>query len=337
MLTDSFGRTLDYLRVSVTDRCNFRCVFCMPQEGVEWKPHEAMLSFEEFLRVCRIMARLGIRKIKVTGGEPLVRRGTAAFIEKLKAIPGIEKITLTTNGFLLGEYLDEAETLAPGSLPDSVNISLDALDPERFRQLTRDAQHRPDEILPYVDRLLEKKVTVKINCVPVRGFNGEELVPLAALAKDRYIAVRFIELMPLGSASDMKPIPGKETAMLIEKAYGSLTSFTGMQGNGPAVYYSLPGFTGKIGFINAVTHGFCESCNRLRLTSEGFLKLCLSHDLGLDVRALLRTGADDSEIERAITGIAAIKPQFHSLSGVYGAGPANIKNKHSGGMSTIGG
>jgi len=309
----------------------------MPQEGVEWKPHNAMLSFEEFLRVCRIMAKLGIRKIKVTGGEPLVRRGTASFLKDLRAIPEIEKITLTTNGFLLGAYLDEAETMAPGSLPNSVNISLDALDAGRFMRITRDAKHKPDEILPFMDRLLGKKITVKINCVPARGLNEEEIIPLAALAKDRNIAVRFIELMPLGSAADMKPIPGGEVASLLEKAYGSLTPFTGIESNGPAVYYSLPGFTGKVGFINAVTHGFCESCNRLRLTSEGFLKPCLSYDLGLDLRALLRSGASDSEIERAINETVARKPSFHSLSGIYGADQAGIDNQHTDGMSTIGG
>jgi len=309
----------------------------MPQEGVQWKPHESVLSFEEFLRVCRIMAELGIRKVKVTGGEPLVRRGTASFIKDLREIPGIEKITLTTNGFLLGAYLDEVEILAPDSLPNSINISLDALDPERFRRMTRDTQHRPDEILAHVDRLLEKKITVKINCVPTRGYNEEEIVPLAALSKDRNIAVRFIELMPLGSAADMKPVPGGETAALLEKAYGSLTPYSGIQGNGPAVYYELPGFIGKIGFINAVSHGFCESCNRLRLTSEGFLKPCLSHDLGLDLRALLRSGASDVELERAILETAARKPRFHTLSGVYGAEPAEIQGQHSGGMFGIGG
>ena len=333
MLIDPFGRTLDYIRVSVTDRCNFRCVYCMPPEGVEWKPHDAMLSFEEFLRLCRIMAELGIRKIKVTGGEPLVRRGVASFIKNLKTLPGIEKVTLTTNGFLLGAYLDEAETLVPGALPDGVNISLDALDPERFGRITRHDGAGPAGIFPLLDRLLEKQIPVKINCVPVRGFNEEEILPLAALARDRNIAVRFIELMPMGSAADLEPVPGGEIASLLEKAYGSLTPFTGVQGNGPAVYYDLPGFTGKIGFINPVSHGFCESCNRLRLTSEGFLKPCLSYDTGFGFRELLRSGASDSEIARAITETVAKKPRFHTFSEVYGAPLTG----HSGGMYGIGG
>ena len=337
MIRDSFGRTLDYLRVSVTDRCNFRCVYCMPPEGVQWKPHEAMLSFEEILRLCRIMAELGIRKIKITGGEPLVRRGTAGFLKNLKALLGIEKVTLTTNGTLLGAFLDEAETL--GILPDGVNISMDALDKKRFSNLTRMENIEPGEILRHMDRLLDKGIPVKINCVPVLGYNEEDILPIAALAKQKNIAVRFIELMPLGSAAVLKSIPGSEIAEVLEKAYGRLTPFPGVQGceaslgNGPALYYSLQGFAGKIGFINAVSHGFCESCNRMRLTSEGYLKLCLSSDLGVDLKTPLRSGAPDAELARAITEAAAKKPAFHTLSKVYGAAPAG----HPDGMSGIGG
>jgi cyclic pyranopterin phosphate synthase len=296
-----------------------------------------MLTFEEILRLCGIMAEMGIRKIKVTGGEPLIHRGMASFLKNLKALPGIESVTLTTNGFLLGQYLGEAEALAPGSLPDGVNISLDALDQERFKRITRKDGVSPIEIFPFVDRLLKKQIPVKINCVPVRGFNEEEITPIAGLAKDRNIAVRFIELMPLSSAAGLKPITGKETAAFLEEAYGSLTPFFGVLGSGPAVYYSLPGFTGKIGFINPLSDGFCESCNRLRLTPEGLLKPCLSAGLNLDLRALLRSGAADSEIIRAITGIIAKKPHFHTFSGIYGASPAEIEGRHPGGMFRIGG
>ena len=298
----------------------------MPPEGVPWKPHETMLSFEEIIRIVRIMAELGIRKIKVTGGEPLVRRGVAAFIKTLKALPIIESVTLTTNGLLLGSYMKEAETLSPYSLPDGINISLDALDPQRFRRITRHEETGPEEILHFIDRLLEKGIKVKLNCVPVRSFNEEEIVPLAALARDKEIAVRFIELMPLGSAAALEPIPGKEIEALLEKTFGPLTPFSGICGNGPAVYYCLPGFNGKIGFINAITHGFCGSCNRLRLTSEGFLKLCLSNDLGLDLRELLRSGASGGELSLAITEAAAKKPGSHTFS-----------EAHNGEMSSIGG
>jgi cyclic pyranopterin phosphate synthase len=281
------------------------------------------------------MAELGIRKIRVTGGEPLVRRGLSAFIKKLKALEGIEKVTLTTNGFLLGNYLDEAETLGSDSLPDGINISLDAINPESFRRITRQDSISPVNILMFMDRLLEKGIVVKINCVPVHSYNEEEILPLAALAKDKNIVVRFIELMPLGSAAELKPVPGSEVVLLLRNAYGTLTPFYGLGGSGPAVYYSLPGFAGKIGFINAVSHGFCESCNRLRLSSEGFLKLCLSDELGLDLRKPLRAGASDRELAQVITEAAAKKPRFHNLSEVYGTHPA--KGQHPDGMSGIGG
>jgi len=333
MLIDSFGRVIDYLRVSVTDRCNLRCVYCMPEGGVEWKPHDSMLSFEEILRLCRIMAGLGIKKIKLTGGEPLVRRGFASFLKNLRGIPGIEKVTLTTNGLLLGAYLDEAEKLLPGSLPDGVNISLDALDSARHARITRLPEPRPADVLRHVDRLIAMKVAVKINCVPVSGFNEEEIVPIAALARDKNISVRFIELMPLGAAADLKPVSGGETAALLEEAYGKLTLLPDVHGNGPAVYYSLPGFTGTIGFINPVSHGFCETCNRLRLSSEGRLKPCLSADLALDLKTLLRSGAPDADLIKEINAAVAQKPQFHTFSQIYGA----EEEEHPDGMSVIGG
>ncbi|MCL1928303.1 MAG: GTP 3',8-cyclase MoaA [Treponema sp.] len=331
MLKDSFGRTLDYLRVSVTDRCNLRCVYCMPPEGVEWKPHETVLSFEDFLRICRIMTELGIRKIKVTGGEPLVRRGVASFIKNLKKFPGIDKVTLTTNGLLLGAYLDEAEAM--GALPDGINISLDALNPERSKQISRNGNTVLQEISPLLDRMLKKNITVKINCVPIRNNNEEEILPITALAKDKNIAVRFIELMPLGFAAALEPVPGGEIAALLEKSYGALTPYSGVSGNGPAVYYKLPGLAGTIGFINAISRGFCETCSRLRLTSVGFLKLCLSDDLGMDLKELLRAGVSDNELAQAITEISIKKPRYHNLSEVYCVRPS----EHPDGMSEIGG
>ena len=332
-MIDSYNRKLDYLRVSITDRCNLRCVFCMPSCGVEWKPHDSMLTFEEILRTVRIMAELGVRKIKVTGGEPLLRKGTASFLGKLKATAGIEKVTLTTNGLLLDKYLEEAETLGQASLPDGVNISLDALNPERFSRITRADKLSPVNVLASIDRLHEKQVLVKVNCVPIRGLNEEDIVPLAALARGKKIVVRFIELMPLGSAVDYKPVSGSETAGIIEKAFGTLEPFFGIESNGPAVYYSLPGFAGKIGFINPISHGFCESCNRLRLTSEGSLKLCLSSSLEFNLRDLLRSGISDAELANNIVEFVAKKPRVHTLSGVYG----EHEEHKTGGMFEIGG
>jgi len=344
MLIDSFGRTLDYLRISITDRCNLRCLYCMPPEGVEWKPHEKILTFEEIIRIVKILADLGICNLKVTGGEPLLRKGTPSFLKQLKTITGIKKVTLTTNGILLGAYLDEIDKISVDALPDSINISLDALNSEIYKRITRFPQQelnascgknlysQPQMLLPQIDRLLEKQITVKINCVPIRSVNDEEILPIASLAKDKNLIIRFIELMPFGSASMYQPVTGKETAALIEKTFGALTPFDDVTGSGPALYYSLKDFKGKIGFINAVTHGFCENCNRLRLTSEGFLKLCLSNDTGVDLREPLRSGVNDEEITGIIKNIAEKKPKSHSLSEIYGE-----SKTHPDGLSKIGG
>ena len=353
MLIDSYGRTLDYLRVSITDRCNLRCVYCMPPDGVEWKPHESLLSFEELLRLCQIMAELGIRKIKVSGGEPLVRKGAAFFIKSLKGIPGIASVTLTTNGLLLGKYLDEANSLPPDSLPDAVNISLDALDPELYKKITRSAGPEgtaasghllsdqrgspPGDVLLQIDRLLEKQINVKINCVPVRGLNESEILPLLALAKNMNIAVRFIELMPLGSAFNYNFISGGEIMALIEKKFGALEPYSGILGNGPAKYYSIPGFFGKVGFISPLSHSFCETCNRLRLTSSGLLKLCLGDDTGTDLKAMLRSGSSSEEISGAIIKAAAGKPCSHKFLETANLPPADIKKPETGGMFETGG
>jgi cyclic pyranopterin phosphate synthase len=298
----------------------------MPRGGVPWIPHDSILTFEEILKIVKIMANLGVRYIKVTGGEPLLRRGTAAFLKKLKNITGIESVTLTTNGVLLGEYLNQVSALGKDALPDGVNISLDALDRERYKQITRYENADMLKIVPVIDNLLEKKITVKINCVPVHSVNEEEILPITSLAKDKNIIVRFIELMPLGSASEFQFVSGKDAAKKIEKAFGILEKFDGIKGRGPAVYYNLPGFVGMVGFIDAVSRGFCETCNRLRLTSEGFLKLCLFSDLGLDLREQIRAGVSDEKLSCLITELAAKKPQVHSFL-----------EKHPKGMSAIGG
>ena len=314
MLIDPFGRKLDYLRVSVTDRCNLRCLYCMPPEGVAWKSHNDILTFEEIIRIVKLMSGLGIKYVKVTGGEPLLRRGTPSFLKELKTIPGIEKVTLTTNGLLLGAYLDDAQTAGQDFMPDGINISLDALDSGQYKRITRCEDAKPKIILPLIDRLLARQITVKINCVPVRNVNEQEIISFAALAKDKNIVIRFIELMPIGSASNLQPVSGTEVAAQIEKAFGALSPFDGITSSGPALYYSLAGFTGKLGFINAVTHGFCETCNRLRLTSDGLLKLCLSSNISFDLKKLIRNGAGDNDLAKAITELVAKKPRLHVFS-----------------------
>ncbi|MDR1929057.1 MAG: GTP 3',8-cyclase MoaA [Treponema sp.] len=327
-LRDSRGRLIDYLRVSVTDRCNLRCAYCMSEEGIAWKPHGDMLSFEELLRCCRVTAALGIRKVKVTGGEPLVRRGTAGFIAALKAVPGIKQVTLTSNGILLGEELGR---LAAAGL-DGVNISLDTLDGETFRRLTR--RDGLDKTLRAVEGAWAAGLKVKINCVPLRGINDHELAAIAALAKDRPLAVRFIELMPLGNAEGFRPVAGEEAAAALEGRYGKLTPFAGKPGNGPAVYYTLEGFAGIVGFINPLSRGFCETCNRMRLSSQGILKPCLAGEVCLDLRALLRSGADDGALRQAVLEAAARKPAGHHFSGLCGKAGERCRDQE---MFRIGG
>jgi cyclic pyranopterin phosphate synthase len=320
-VVDPFGRTLDYLRVSVTDRCNLRCIYCMPPEGVEWKPHEAVLRFEEILRLCGIFAALGFRKIKVTGGEPLVRRGVFPFIGRLKAIPGIEQVTLTTNGLLLASRLKEAA----GTLPDAVNISLDTVDRERFRKIT--LREGLDHVFGAIDALLARNIPVKINCVPILGLNEEDILPLAALAKEKNLTLRFIELMPM-TAGTLMAVPRPKVFAALEKALGPLRPFPGRLGNGPARYYTAPGLPGKIGFISPISRGFCGACNRLRLSSRGFLKPCLASREGRSLRDLLRGGASDGDLMEAIEEEVSRKPRAHGFS---------FPHAPPGGMFRIGG
>ncbi|GHT65487.1 GTP 3',8-cyclase [Spirochaetia bacterium] len=272
-------------------------------------PHDDVIRFEEIIRICRIMAVMGIRNIKVTGGEPLARRGAADLVRGVKALPGIEKVTMTTNGVLLGEYLD---ALIDAGL-DAVNISLDSMDEDNFNRITR--KENPGQILFAINRARDLGLPIKINCVPLRGVNEGDITKLAGLAKNSNIAVRFIELMPLGTAVALRPVPADEVMALLEGEYGSLSPSAAKLGNGPAVYYTLPGFEGHIGFISALSHGFCESCNRLRLTAAGFLKPCLSGDMGLDLRSLLRSGVSDKGIEKAIAELVSRKPAHHSFGG----------------------
>jgi cyclic pyranopterin phosphate synthase len=319
---------VDYLRVSVTDRCNLRCIYCMPEEGVGWKPHEEVLSFEELFRCCRVMAAMGIQKVKVTGGEPLVRRGTVEFIAALKALPGIREVTLTTNGLLLE---GELEGLTAAAL-DGVNVSLDSLDEEAFRRITR--RSGLGGILRAVWRAAAAGLRVKVNCVPLRGINDHELAAIAGLARDQAAAVRFIELMPLGAASSYEGLTGEETAALLERRYGKLIPFAGRLGNGPARYYTLEGFAGTIGFINPLSRCFCESCNRFRLSSQGILTPCLSSSLAADLRSLLRSGAEDGALRQAVLDIAARKPERHTFLAPAGTAEAEARPRE---MFRIGG
>lgn len=304
-MLDRCKREIDYLRISVTDRCNLRCVYCMPEDGVADCSHSAILRYEEIVRLARIFAALGVSKIKLTGGEPLVRKGLAGLVEQLRGVEGITSVTLTTNGVLLREQLPDL--LSAGL--SGVNISLDTLDPGRFAALTRRDQ------LPRVLEGLEAALAadglnVKLNCVPTAE-NREDWVPLAALARDSRLAVRFIELMPVGLGAQLERQDEAQVRGVLEEAFGPLAPVEGPYGNGPCRYCAPEGFTGSIGFISALSHTFCRRCNRVRLTSEGFLKTCLQYDTGVALRPLLEQGADDEALRRAILDAVRDKPAHH--------------------------
>lgn len=305
-MIDQFGRTIDYVRISVTDRCNLRCTYCMPTEGVEEFQCKDILSYEEMIRLCRIFASLGIKKIKITGGEPLVRLNVCKLIAAIKAIKGIEQVTITTNGVLLEAM---AEELICSGI-DSINISLDTVKRENFKQLTR--RDHLDEVMRGIDKLVRMQYKkIKINCVPIEEVNGDQIAQIASLAKEYPIAVRFIELMPIGMATDYTAIDKENLLQSLHKAYGELIPWNGNLGNGPAKYFSVRGFKGKIGFIEALHHKFCDQCNRVRLTSNGFLKLCLQYDMGIDLRKVLRSNADDAYIQKIIEKNIILKPREH--------------------------
>ena len=302
---DSTRRDIHYLRLSVTDLCNLRCRYCMP-DGVEKLEREAVLTYEEFLRLAALFAQCGIDTVRVTGGEPLVRKNVAQLVAGLKAIPGIRKVTMTTNGILLAQQLPAL--LAAGL--DSVNISLDTLRPEVFRQIT--ARDDFSAVQAGLQAALESGIPVKLNCVPQAGVNEGELEDLAALAENRPLQVRFIEMMPIGYGAAMPCISGPELRQRFAHRWPKLQPLAEADfGDGPAVYYTVPGWQGSIGFIAAVHGKFCASCNRVRLTSQGFLRPCLASEAGCDLRALLRSGADDAQLLAAIRETIWAKPREH--------------------------
>jgi cyclic pyranopterin phosphate synthase len=314
-MKDSFGRIIDYMRVSVTDRCNLRCQYCMPQ-ALPWVPHADILRYEEFLLVCRAAASLGLRAVRVTGGEPLVRKGCVDFLARLKEVPGIERVTLTTNGLLLAPCLPE---LARMRL-DGVNISLNTLRQETYRRLS--GVDGLETVLAALKEALAAGLRVKINCVPMLGVNDGEITALAGLAAQAPVDVRFIELMPIGGGRAFTGLPGEAVLARLSAQYPDLSPAAATEsgesgesrenrGFGPARYYAAQGLLGRIGLITALSQHFCGECNRVRLTSQGFLQLCLYHQEGVDLRRLLRQGAGWQDLAVAIREGIGRKPESH--------------------------
>lgn len=321
-MIDGFGRAIDYLRISVTDRCNLRCVYCMPPQGVEWIEHGDMLSYEEIIRLCRCFAQVGIRRVRLTGGEPLARRDLHRLVAGIRAIPGMDSVALTTNGVLLKEQL-------PGLLAaglTAVNLSLDTLDRAQYAAITRQ-DVLPQALEGLYAALDAPGLRVKLNCVPM-GDNDGQLVPLAGLAREQNLAVRFIELMPIGLGGELPRRTEAEVRTILESALGPMTPCGGVFGAGPGHYFTLPGFQGKIGFISAMTHQFCDGCNRVRLTATGFLKTCLQYETGADLRILLRDGSKDEALLETIRTAIRQKPSRHHFNDQTGRQGDERHNMH---------
>jgi len=313
-LSDSFQRPINYLRVSVTDRCNLRCVYCMPEEGIPWLPHPNILSYEELLTIIRAGAELGINRIRLTGGEPLVRLGIIDFVRMIRDIPGINDISMTTNATLLSKY---APDLKKAGLT-RVNISLDTLNPEKYDRICRGTKNGLNigSVLEGIRSAEEAGLKpVKINMVVMEGINDDEILDFARKTIDQEWHVRFIELMPYSGQDS--GVPSGLSAKVIKKkldVLGKMEPFKHEFGNGPAKYYKFPGSRGSIGFITAISEHFCFNCNRLRLTADGKLRPCLMSETMIDLREPLRSGISDIELKQLIHRAVQAKPLSHHLT-----------------------
>ncbi|MCR1823415.1 MULTISPECIES: GTP 3',8-cyclase MoaA [Terrisporobacter] len=325
-MIDKLNRKIEYMRISVTDRCNLRCVYCMPEEGIENISHEEILSYDEIIRICKCIANLGIKKIKITGGEPLVRKDIIDLIKEIKGINGIDEVTITTNGVLLYEMADQ---LYEAGI-DAINISLDTLNRDKFLKITR--RDKYENVSMAIDKLIDLGVRVKINCLAIKENNLSEIVKIAAYSKNNNIDVRFIELMPIGYGKNYTGISNEVILGLLEDEYGSFKKVKEKRGNGPAVYYKNDKFKGYIGLISAISNEFCETCNRVRLTANGFLKLCLHYNKGIDLKEPIRSDITDKELENMIYHAIRNKPLGHNF--YHDSNIENVENKN---MVQIGG
>ena len=304
-MKDRFLREIDYIRISVTDRCNFRCRYCMPVQGVGFIPHDQILRFEEIIRIGRLLPRIGIKHIKITGGEPLVRKGICSLIKDLKALEGIEQVTLTTNGYLLEQA---AEKLKAAGI-DAVNVSVDTVNRENFTKICR--KDGLTEVLRGIDTVQELGIALKVNTVVSGNSTLAELLDVLDFFSGKGITVRFIELMPIGIAERTR-VTNADLFNLIKRHHPDITK-DDFRSNGPARYYQF-GDGKRVGFISAVHDMFCSSCNRVRLTAEGVIKPCLASTLSYNIKRLLRSGAGDAELERALKQAVFHKPVSHHFN-----------------------
>ena len=307
-MIDNCGREINYMRISVTDRCNLRCRFCMPEGGFKFLNEEEILNFEELKRIIRAAVPLGINHFRITGGEPLVRPGITEFISEVKKMDGVKTVTMTTNGVLLGE---KALGLVKAQI-DTINVSLTSLDPLEYGFVT--GKNKIDQVLEGIHKLMEYGIHTKINCVPLININEDNIEKLAAIAKKDKIDVRFIEMMPIGKGASFGAISNETIRSRLEEKYGAAISSINIKGNGPAVYYKFPDFVGNIGFISAKSHEFCNKCNRVRLTADGYLKLCLNYNYGINIKEAVRTEVSIEELSEIIRKEILKKPKHHNFN-----------------------
>ena len=303
-MIDTYGREINYLRISLTDRCNMRCQYCMPGD-VPSVGHDEILRYEEILLICRAALQVGIHRFKITGGEPLVRKGAVAFMQSLRQLPGVRSMTLTTNGLLLQPHIAALKHMAV----DAVNISLDSLHAGQFRKIS--GVDGLSCVRQALAQTVQAGIQTKVNAVLLRQTRSQ-LLPLAKLAEMMPVDVRFIEMMPIGYGAQQQGWSADEALAVLQSAYPDLHAVQ-RHGNGPAVYYASQKLQGCLGMIAANTHKFCRQCNRMRLTSTGFLKPCLCYDDGVDLKAIGRSGRTDmlAALRQAICRAAAQKPAGH--------------------------
>jgi len=307
---DAYGRPITYLRISLTDRCNLRCVYCMPAHGMKFAPREELLTDEELLRIVRAAAQVGFSRLRLTGGEPTVRPNLVELVRAMAQIPGVEDISMTTNGLLLERL---AHDLAAAGLK-RINVSLDTLDPQRYRIITRGG--RIEKVWAGIAAAEDAGLSpIKLNAVVVRGFNDDEVPALAGLTLEPPWQVRFIEVMPLEGVAEVHDtglVTSAETRARIEAVYGPLEQLDAPLSD-PARVYRIPGAKGTIGFISPVSEPFCAFCNRIRLTADGKLRLCLLRADEVDIRELVRSGASDEALMERIRAAVWRKPWGHGL------------------------
>ena len=329
-MLDGYGREIDYLRISVTDKCNLRCRYCMPHD-IASVPMSEILTFEEIGEVVSAASALGIKKIKLTGGEPLRRRDLGSLVRMIARTGGIEQVTLTTNGILLLKYIDELKAAGIAG----INVSIDTFDRERYKMLT--GHDELNAVSEGIRAVTDAGIPLKLNAVSIDPGGNDRFSDVTALieyAGDKGIDIRFIELMPIGYGKDFRGIPHDVLIPAVMDRYNGLVRDEENHGNGPAVYYRMPGRKGSIGFISAIHGPFCDSCNRIRLTTMGFLKSCLCYDDGSDLKALLRgtipAGEREKALRTAIKEVILCKPKSHCF-----ITEENISEKNP--MSRIGG